>query len=146
MWGLILRAIEVAFIGAGGAAAIYAAKLWVQAQKYRAISESKDEAIRISNLNAVAWESHYKASHVELNKYRDEQHVRNDEANARIVRLTSENAELRGKTDLSPVMELMKGFFQEQTAINAKILAALTNLEARMGGHRRERLTRAPRL
>jgi hypothetical protein len=140
----ILRAVEVAFIAAGGASAIYAAKLWVQAQKYRAITEAKDEAIRISGINAEAWKSHYQAAHLELNKYREEQHTRNDESNAKILSLTDENAQLRAKTDLSPVMKLMQDFFKEQTAINEKILAALIDLERRIGKGRRKpaRLTK----
>jgi hypothetical protein len=157
MWEIVLRTVEVVFVVGGGVGGLYCGRLWLQVQKAKATAEGKDEVIKLSQNNVVAWKSLYDAEHSQLLKYREEQHGRNDDANRKILELTNANAQLLGKTDLSPVMntltEFIKGqreFMKEITEINGKILIALTDLGDRIKQHeitglpvkKRERLTR----
>ena len=121
MWVFVLRAIETAIVLGGAAGGIYSAKLWLQAQKHLSISEAKEEAIRVARTNAEAWKSHYEATKLELTKYRADVLAKNDESNARIVKLTADNASLMSKTDLSPVL----AFQAQQTTVNERIVTAL---------------------
>lgn len=77
--------------------------------------------ISLLKASADGWKARYEAEHIEITKYRDETHARNDENNARILELTNQNSSLKSKTDLSPVLAFQK----EQAAVNSKVVQAL---------------------
>lgn len=88
----------------------------------QSLSDAKDEAIKVARNNADAWKGHYEAGHIELESYRKAQHAKNEESHATIVRLTADNATLKSKTDLSPILS----FHSQQSQVNEKILEGLT--------------------
>ena len=128
----MLRVVEVLLFLGSGLVGVWAAHLKIQAQKHLAISEGKDEVIRLMTVNVDSWKSRYDAEHGEYVDYRDKQHIKDNDSNAKILRLTTDNTELRAKTDLTPVTTLMQDFIKEQTEINTKVLSLLTNLEKRI--------------
>jgi hypothetical protein len=152
VWDIALRILEVVGYIGGALAAIFAGHLWVQAQKRQSIAAAKDELIQVQKENSDAWKSRYESEHLEYNTYREKQHAQNNDSGALILKLTNENADLKGKTDLSPVMKVMtdfienqRAFMTEQTAINSKILSALVNLEQRINGKHSRRPNYQPK-
>jgi hypothetical protein len=121
VWLIILRTIETVVVVSGAIATVVAARFWLQAQKVSSLSEAKDEAIRVARNNADAWKGHYEAGHLELETYRKAQHAKNEESQGTILSLTSENATLKSRTDLSPILT----FHKQQSEVNEKIVQAL---------------------
>jgi hypothetical protein len=112
----------------GGLATAAAAYIFYTAQRRQGVAAAKDELIKSITADREAWKSRYEAEHLEIMAYRDQVHAKNEESNAKIITLTTENAELKSKTDLSPLMKMMQTFFAEQTEINQQILDGLTEL------------------
>jgi hypothetical protein len=149
MIDLLLRVLEVSVVVGGVAGSVYASRLWLQAQKHLSLAQGKDEVIRLLGNNVEAWKSRFEAEHAELLAYRDDVHVKAEASNLKIIDLTNANAELRGKTDLSPVMQGLSEMIKHQaasmkeiTAINGGILTALSEIGERINGHHPKKLTR----
>lgn len=70
---------------------------------------------------ALAWKKRFEAEHTEYAEYRQKTHDAVQATQARILRLTEDNAELKGKTDLTPIIR----FHQEQGQINVKVVQSL---------------------
>lgn len=88
--------------------------------------DGKEELIAISREQAAAWKVRYESEHDEYVKYRQERHEKDGEIQSLVLRLTMENAELRAKTDLSPVLE-----HQRQNAeVQVKMLESLAKISA----------------
>ena len=142
MWEILLRAIEVAVVLGGSVGSLYAGRLWLQAQKHQSIAQAKDELIKVTMNDRDAWKSHYQAEHLEFIDYREKAHQHNNEANAAVIKLTAENAELKSRTDLSPILQ----FQQEQSKINVKIVQSLDAILSHLSPKPPHRLRHAPRL
>jgi hypothetical protein len=127
-WQNILRTIEVIFVIGGAVCAGVAQQLWIRAQKYQSVAETKDEVIRLLNNSTDAWKVRYEAEHLEHLKYRDNVHLERNETNSRVLALTEQNVALKAKTDLSPILK----FQEQQNAFNEKFLAALSAIVERL--------------
>lgn len=71
-----------------------------------------------------AWKSLHEAAAAELAAYRETAHRIQNEANARVLQLTEDNAKLNAATDIRPVLAHQA----EQNEINTKILSALDTI------------------
>ena len=142
MWEILLRLLEVAVVLGGSIGSLYAGRLYLQAQKHQAISEAKDELVKVTMNDREAWKSRYDAKELEYINYREQQHDHNNEANATVVRLTAQNAELKSRTDLSPILQ----FNKEQSQINTKIVQSLDAILSHLVPKPPRKLRHAPRL
>lgn len=91
------------------------------------------ERIRNSKLSALhetastwkedrdAWKARFETEHDEYKDYREKSHEAVKDIQAKIFQLTSENSELRIKTDITPLLQST----EEQRTINQKILQSL---------------------
>lgn len=132
--------ISKVLVGLATLAAVIAiaAKMWSLTAKDNLIDILKEE-LKVAR-------DHSDACDKTTLHYRNEMHeVRNkaeasirtaqvsfEDSQARLKMVEIENATLKAKTDLSPVMETMTKFIQEQTLINSKILQALERLAEHM--------------
>jgi hypothetical protein len=89
-----------------------------------AVEAANSKVVEVVRLEADAWRKRYEGEHQEALEYRERAHTHANESNSLVLRLTAENAELRSKTDLSPVLK----FHQEQSEINGKIVGALDKI------------------
>lgn len=128
MWDAIFHVLQVIGVIGATVGALIGGHLWLKEQKRQSVAKTKDELIKLATENADAWKSRFEVEHGEFADYRDKTHVHNNESNARIIALVTENEQLKSKTDLSPLMKMMQTFFAEQTAINQQILDGLTTL------------------
>lgn len=88
------------------------------------IIEVKDELIAVAQESKAAWKAKYEQEHAEYTEYRTEAHKRLNEASALVLRHSAENAELRAKTDLSPVLKHQ----EEQSQVTTKIIETLAKI------------------
>ncbi len=82
---------------------------------------AKDDTIAAVRENAAEYKQALARKEAELAEYRHETHAKLDKANADVLKLTNECAELRLATDLRPVLKNQ----EEQSEINLKMLEAL---------------------
>lgn len=83
--------------------------------------EAQETLISVIREEAVAWKQRYVSEHEEFVTYRNKVHENNQHSNVTILRLTTENAELHAKTDLTPVLK----FHADQNTINQKVVNSL---------------------
>ena len=120
--------------------------LFLAAQKRQGVAAAKDQLIGNLEKDRDSWKSRYELEHIEIQKYRDEVHEKSDQSHREIIRLTSDNEQLRVRTDLSPLMEMIKKFIVEQSEINKQIISAIELLANPRRARRKEKLRKAPRL
>ena len=94
------------------------------------LSEAQKALIEVHRLEALAWKTRYEGEHSEYVDYRAASHTKAQDMQARLLELTAENAELRSKTDLTPVIQ----FHQDQGQINLKVVETLDKILERLGG------------
>jgi hypothetical protein len=75
---------------------------------HKAILAQQDELIRLARDSATQWKERCAAEHMEYTSYREKHHSQIQEANAKILRQTEEIADLKSRTDMSPVMGTLK--------------------------------------
>lgn len=90
----------------------------------KAVDQAHSELVEVVRLQADAWKARYEGEHQEFTEYRDKTHAHNGVANSRILALTAENAELRSKTDLSPILR----FHEDQARRDERISVALERI------------------
>lgn len=104
------------------------AEVAAEAKQEQAVKDQiiagKEELCRIAREAGEAWKKRYDEAHTEFSEYRNATHARAQEAQALILRFTAENAELRNKTDVTPILEHQR----TQSEINSKIIQALDEI------------------
>lgn len=81
---------------------------WRKRGEVKKIVEGKDELIKIHRDEVLAWKERFESKDKDLKAYQRYAHDKNQEDNLIVLRLTEENANLKGKTDLTPVLEHMR--------------------------------------
>lgn len=96
---------------------------------------TKHKVVEILQLELKLSREHSEQCDKTVLHYRDEMHATRNECTAEVDKAEQqlkaveiENASLKAKTDLSPVMETMTKFIGEQTQINGQVLQALERL------------------
>lgn len=77
----------------------------------------------------------FEAEHAEYVKYREDTHERSKPIQLQILKLTEDNAELRAKTDFTPIVkfaEKQEITNQQQAATNQKIVTQLGSVEQQL--------------
>lgn len=97
------------------------------------LNASRAELVEVTKQEAQTWRSRFEAEHEEHAEYRKKTHDRNQEAQALVLRLTTENAELTAKTDLTPVLNQLKAQAEINTKVARSLEAVLQHLEKRNG-------------
>lgn len=92
------------------------------------VERAHTELVTVLNGTVTSWKKRYDDEHTEFANYRQKVHDKDQSVNARVLRLTEENAELKGKTDLTPVLR----FHQEQGQINVKVVQSLDAILAHL--------------
>lgn len=150
MWEIIFNVLKLIGIAGGVSAAVIAARIWLREQSEQGISHAKDDVIALLRTELELARIHADQADKTVLHYRDEMHTTRKECDAdakvaqadredalkTLKQVEIENATLRAKTDLSPVMGAMtdmikdqRKFFKEQTDINAEVLTALRDLK-----------------
>lgn len=109
---------------ATAAAAVATSEITKQQAVNEQIIAGKEELCKIAREAGEAWKNRYDEAHAEFATYRATSHERAQEAQALILRFTAENAELRNKTDVTPILEHQR----TQSEINMKIIQALDEI------------------
>jgi hypothetical protein len=126
----------ISFLGAGAAGAIYFFWSLVSGLRKRSQTlQTKNDAANESLVNVVraeaaAWKQRYESEHEEYVVYRHKSHDNTQETTAMVLKLTADNAELKSKTDLTPILK----FHQEQSDINMKIVETLNAIMSEVRG------------
>lgn len=108
-----------------------------EASKEHAISgeilKQKDELITLARDAANIWRGKFEDADKELHDYRAKVHEKAEKDGARMLSLAEENAALRIKTDLTPLLNSMGTLHGEQRIFNGKLLAAMEVILKRLG-------------
>lgn len=94
------------------------------------LSEAQRELLQVREQEAHAWKQRYETEHLEYTEYRQKVHEKAAETTARLLELTSQCADLKAKTDLTPVLEHIRN----QDAINTKVVDSLDALLTKLRG------------
>lgn len=86
--------------------------------------KSQNDLLESFRAMANDWKARYEVEHTEFLKYRESAHKKTNEDNATMLKLTEENADLRARTDLTPVVEQLK----DQAASNQQLGITLKEL------------------
>lgn len=100
-----------------------------RAKKLEAVKQldlAKDELIKVTRESAEAWKKRHDDLHLEYVAYRENRHKSDNDTNGMLLRLTADNADLRAKTDMTPILEHQR----EQALINQKVIEGLTKSTA----------------
>lgn len=116
---------------------------YIQQRKAKAATEQANSATEIAHRTASEefarsqsellasyqsmsndWKNRYEIEHAELQKYREYVHDKNKKDQETMLRLTEENADLRARTDLTPIVEQLK----QQARTNEELGATLGKL------------------
>jgi hypothetical protein len=124
MWANVL--VMLVAIGAAVYERLRSAKLMQSAQ----LNTAKDELIKVLEADRDAWKSRYEAEHDEFVKRRQQYHDDVQKTQSRTLVLTEENAALKAKTDITPILTEL----QAQSSINKAVLHALEELTKRIDG------------
>lgn len=114
--GAIIAALAAAFERyKSSKASTHALKATERAQEAEAaqsankeVLAAKDELIKLARDSAEQWKIRCKAEHEEFIAYRDHHHSQMQDAQATILKQAEEIANLRARTDITPVMETLK--------------------------------------
>lgn len=90
------------------------------------VEQAKDELIKVLEADRDTWKARYETEREEYISHRKATHDHNNEANARLIKLTDENASLKAKTDITPLLAHQ----EEQTKINAEVMRTLSKVTA----------------
>lgn len=108
-----------------------------EASKDHAISgeilKQKDELIALAREASSVWKGKFEDVDKELHEHRAKTHDKAEKDNARMLSLAEENAALRIKTDLTPLLNSMSVLHTEQRAFNSNVIAAMNVILKRLG-------------
>ena len=116
----------ITWAGYVGMAAAAVVVCWQQYRSGRStqtasVMAAKDETIKAATQDRDAWKSMLDAKEKELADYRAHTHSHADVINQKLLALTEENASLKARTDLAPVLKNQA----QQNEINEKVLLGL---------------------
>lgn len=123
-WANLL--VMIVAIGAAIFERVRSARLMQSAQ----LNTAKDELIKVLEADRDAWKSRYESEHDEYVKRRQQYHDEVQKTQTRILLLTEENAQLKAKTDITPILAELHA----QASINKAVLRALEELTKRIDG------------
>lgn len=103
--------------------AITATKVATAATDESLVKSQSDLLLSFKSM-ADDWKARYEIEHTEFVKYREAAHKKSNEDNQRVLVLTEENADLKARTDLTPVVEQLK----EQAESNKQLGVTLKDL------------------
>lgn len=95
---------------------------------HAAVDAAKDEQIALLKEDREIYRTRYQREHDEYKEYREKTHDIANDINAKMIRISSENAELKVKTDITPLMVYTK----EQSEINNRIIKSLDRILERL--------------
>jgi len=101
------------------------------------LNKSNLDLAEAYRLKANEWKDLCAASHSEFEIYRQRVHDKNEKDQAVLLKLTDENAQLRGRTDLTPIMKHMteqSEFTKELSITLIKLTTAVEILVKRLNG------------
>jgi hypothetical protein len=78
---------------------------------------AKDELIRLARDSSTQWKERCSAEHAEFAAYREKHHQQIQDAQATILKQAEEIANLRARTDITPVMETLKDILESLESI-----------------------------
>jgi hypothetical protein len=103
-----------------------------EAEKARAAHDqvlaAKDELLKVYEKSAESWKQRHADEHKEFGEYREYAHRIANDANATIVKQAEQIAELKARTDITPILESQK----QQQEINRQMMAALEKILERL--------------
>jgi hypothetical protein len=105
-----------------------------------AVNIAKDELVKVLEADRDAWKSRYATEHDEYVARREGYHTESQTIQAKLLFLTEENAMLKVKTDVTPIMEELKG----QAQINQKVLKALDSIMTWCDAHEKSCVAYSP--
>lgn len=79
----------------------------VLSAKDEKLEASKAEMISVLETSKSAWKEKWEIEHEEYKCYREHTHEQINTANSKILTITEENAHLKIKTDMTPVLETL---------------------------------------
>jgi len=89
-----------------------------------AIISGKDELIKVQTERAETWKAQFDREHEGRENDRTYHHSKLEASNTLVLKCTCEVAELRAKTDLSPIHDKL----EKQDAINAQMINTLNTI------------------
>lgn len=96
---------------------------------------ANQELIRLARETSEDWAKRFQREHEEYVDYRKEVHTKQSESQAAMLELSREVADLRGKTDVTKVIQLLEkqnDRFAEQEQVNKQITEALGKILDRL--------------
>ncbi len=126
--GILAAAFERFRTSRANARAAVAQEAAAEAKQEQAVKDQiingKEELRKMAQEAGDAWKARYDESVSEFARHRSTAHERANEAQALLLRYTAEIAELRSKTDISPILEHQRA----QAEINGKVIQALDQI------------------
>lgn len=92
---------------------------------------SRSELIKLLESSRDEWRTKCESDHQEFVKYRDEAHLKINQCTDQILQLSQDNAQLKMRTDMAPIMALLG----EQGKVMERVVKALDKLEASIVAH-----------
>jgi hypothetical protein len=80
---------------------------------HQEILAQKDELTRLARESAQQWKERLATEHAEFMAYREKMHAQIQDAQATILKQTEEIANLRARTDITPVMDTLKSVLEQ---------------------------------
>lgn len=93
------------FVAAGGAIGAYRQATKEPNQK---ANDALQEQLRAFESAKEGWKNRFDQEHEEYKDYREANHIRLNEINVEVLKLHAENAELRGKTDVTQIFSVLE--------------------------------------
>lgn len=138
----MFKILQIAGAFCGLIAIIVGGRIWLREQNQQGISKAKDEVIALLNTELGAQRVHSERCDKDVAYYREEIQTVRTTATERVAKAVAEveiikeshkgieieNAGLKAKTDLSPVMDTMHKFFTDQSRINKEVLLNLESI------------------
>lgn len=92
---------------------------------------SRTELIKLLEDSRNEWRNKCESEHTEFQKYRDEAHLQLNQATQKILTLSTENAELKMRTDMAPIMTALK----DQGNVLERVVKVVEKLESSIVQH-----------
>lgn len=100
-----------------------------------ALSKAQEDLVHVLTEGRDAWKIKFEEKQMEMDKYRDWVHAKNETDNARMLALDKENLELKHRTDMVPVMDTLKQITVVQASIVSgmeRVMLSLEKIESRL--------------
>lgn len=93
------------------------------------ISKNNEDLVKALQAQLEEWKDQYKQQHSELQDYREKVHAKAKEDQAKIIQLAEDNALLRERTDLKPVLDYLTNFSEVMKNLTTSVNHLIERIE-----------------